>query len=224
MRFVIPTQLFIFAVLWHLVDGLGINCRGSSNCGGQGAVRVVRRLTRSINDIDPSRWYRNGEQIACMGVDSDNGIRFYCAFLQNTGGAPGSKILELAHYIQDHGCKICGSVPYFYPAENDVSRGELTYNSVIKPCSRDDGLCPIPSSPSSAVGTSDICSTFLSTKFCSADTLFSQVFYLLSRCFRLPCYLICGSNVFVDSNVPLSGQYQDVVYVAEYQDFFHQAS
>ena len=34
-------------------------------------------LTRSINDIDLNRWYRDGEQIACMGVDSDNGIRWY---------------------------------------------------------------------------------------------------------------------------------------------------
>jgi hypothetical protein len=156
MRFVTPsTQWLIFAALLNLVAGLGINCRGSYSCVG--ARRVAHRLTHSIGAIDRNRWYRNREQIACVSLEGDESVRWFCAFLQNTGGAPGSKILELAHYIEDHGCRGCGSVPYYFPeGDNNVSRGELTYNSVITPCSLDDGLCLATRNPSVAVRPSSI--------------------------------------------------------------------
>ena len=147
------THFLVLATLLNLVAALGINCRGASSCRG---TRVARRLTRVIETIDRGRWYADGEQIACVSIETDDGSDSFCAFLQNTGGAWGSRILELAHYIVGHGCKGCGSVPYFYPEENDVSRGELTYNYVSKPCSRDDGLCGVDR-PSSAVGAFDMC-------------------------------------------------------------------
>ena len=147
------THLLVLAALLNLVAALGINCRGGSNCRG---TRVGRRLTRAIETIDRGRWYANGEQIACVSIETEDGYDSFCAFLQNTGGAWGSRILELANYIVGHGCKSCGSVPYFYPEENDVSRGELTYNYVSKPCSINDGLCG-EDRPSSAVGAFDMC-------------------------------------------------------------------
>ncbi|CEI60144.1 unnamed protein product [Fusarium venenatum] len=111
-------------------DALGINCRGSSKCSALfGSSSVARDLTNVINNIDENRWYRNGEHIACVGNQAGNGGG-YCAFLQNTGGAPGRNIKGLAHFITDHGCKMCGSVPYFYPADNNVDNGQLTYNFV----------------------------------------------------------------------------------------------
>ncbi|XEV04561.1 hypothetical protein FSHL1_009848 [Fusarium sambucinum] len=111
-------------------DALGINCRGSSKCSQiWGPDNVARDLTNVINKIDGNRWYRNGEHIACVGNQAGNGGG-YCAFLQNTSGAPGRNIKGLAHFIPDHGCKMCGSVPYFYPADNNVDNGQLTYNYV----------------------------------------------------------------------------------------------
>jgi hypothetical protein len=142
--------LFLFA-LFNLASALGINCRGAGGCGS-----AAGPLTRAIETIDQGRWFANGEQIACVtittsGSDGVPASSSTCAFLQNTGGAWGSRILELAHYLRDHGCKGCGSVPYFYPEINDVSRGELTYNHVRRPCSDRDGLCYVTTA-SSAVG------------------------------------------------------------------------
>ncbi|RSL39672.1 hypothetical protein CEP54_016280 [Fusarium duplospermum] len=41
---------------------------------------------------------------------------------------------ELAHYIAEHGCLACGSVPTGFPGSNDVTQGELTFNYVSNPC------------------------------------------------------------------------------------------
>ncbi|WQF87897.1 Putative killer toxin Kp4/SMK, killer toxin, Kp4 [Colletotrichum destructivum] len=117
---------------------LGINCRGSVRCGGNGQPGNIRgdeaaSLAKWINGIDENRWYNNGQQIACTSTN-------ICAFLQNTGGAPGRNIKGLAHFIPEHSCKVCGSVPYFYPGINDVSQGELTFNWVTNTCGK-VGLC-----------------------------------------------------------------------------------
>jgi hypothetical protein len=142
-----PLRFLIFAVLIHHVATLGINCRGSPSCTGR---RVARRMLRSIETIDRGRWFANGEQIACVSVETEDGPVSFCAFLQHTGGAWGSRILELAYFLRDHGCQSCGSVPYYYPGVNDVSSGELTYNFVRKPCSRDDGLCYVTTASAAA--------------------------------------------------------------------------
>ncbi|KAK5999180.1 hypothetical protein PT974_01570 [Cladobotryum mycophilum] len=96
------------------VNGLGINCRGSGQCPFIGSGHA-KQLVGFINGIDPNRWYNNGQPIACEGI--------LCAFLQNTGGAWGRNIKGLAHFITDHGCDNCGSVPYFF-LETTMSRTE----------------------------------------------------------------------------------------------------
>ncbi|KAJ5475959.1 hypothetical protein N7475_001688 [Penicillium sp. IBT 31633x] len=79
--------------------------------------------------------------VNALGNEAGNGGG-YCAFLQGTGGTNGGKIKELAHYIPDHGCKMCGSVPYFYPGDNNVANGQLTFNYVDNPCNlADTALC-----------------------------------------------------------------------------------
>jgi Kp4 len=135
------SQLNIWASLLLAAAGtqaLGINCRGSALCNSSlnGAINGYEAdtLTQWINGIDPNRWYNDGEQIACF-VPSH-----ICAFLQKTDGAWGSNIKGLAHYIPDHGCKSCGSVPYFYPGDNNVDDGMLTYNYATQTCGH--GLCP----------------------------------------------------------------------------------
>jgi len=79
-----------------------------------------------INTIPDNRWFRDGEEIACYsGGFIATGI---CAFLQNTKGSWGYQIKAKAHYITDHGCRVCGSVPMLYPQQNNVKKGELTFN------------------------------------------------------------------------------------------------
>lgn len=118
-----------------IVQGLGINCRGSGYCTFNTNKNEwdAQTLTWFINAIDTGRWYNDGEQIACTPTQ-------ICAFLQKTDGAWGYNIKGLAHLITDHGCKICGSVPYFYPSDNNCDNGMLTYNYVSNPACN-NGLC-----------------------------------------------------------------------------------
>lgn len=118
--------------LLPLTSALGINCRGGSFCG-VGIGEIAWRLVDHINGIDDNRWYNDGQQIAC--------VAHYCAFLQNTQGTWGREIKALAHYIPEHGCRVCGSVPYFFArGDNDVSHGDLTFNNVENNACG-DGLC-----------------------------------------------------------------------------------
>lgn len=112
------------------VAALGINCRGSALCGNKsGAMDELRDLiTDNINGVDPNYWFRNGEQIACS--------RQVCAFLQNTNGAPGQSIRDAIVDLRNHGCKACGSVPFY---NNDVNLGMLTVNYVSHDCGK--GVC-----------------------------------------------------------------------------------
>jgi hypothetical protein len=135
MVFITLIRLFVIVALLKPASALGINCQGSSVCGAADG-NVAQDLTNYINGIDQNRRYANGQQIACIPTRAGG----YCAFLQNTGGALGRDILRIAHYIPEHGCRTCGSVPYFYPSDNDVSHGELTYNYVDHGCGQ--GLCP----------------------------------------------------------------------------------
>jgi hypothetical protein len=189
MHLIAPTRLLVLAALFHIITALGINCRGAC----LPSVSVARPLTTAIEGIDPGRWFANGEQIACAR-DAVSGRNYaYCAFLQNTGGAWGSRILELAHHLQAHGCKGCGSVPYFYPEDNDVSHGELTYNHVIKPCSKRDGLCYVTTA-SSAVGGVNMSMCIVPTPKLSLLTAL-QLCCLSCRSFGSPCWHIGGSEL-----------------------------
>ena len=116
---VLSTQLF------PAVYGTGINCDGSSSCGFAPSG-TTGKLANLLSGVNPSRWYSNGEQIGCSG----NSAAPVCAFLQKSGGASGATIKQQAHYIPDHGCGKCGSVPLNYPQGNNVEDGELTFNFV----------------------------------------------------------------------------------------------
>ncbi|KAF4448966.1 Killer toxin, Kp4 [Fusarium austroafricanum] len=135
--------LFIAFSLVSSTAALGINCRGSANCNTFGNNQIAAQLTHAIDGIDPNRWYNNGQHIACVGTGAPiTGNGAFCAFLQGTGGAPGRNIKGLAHFIPEHGCGACGSVPYFFPSSNDVKDGQLTYNYVSNGCSKDEAkLC-----------------------------------------------------------------------------------
>lgn len=134
MKVQIP--LLITLTLAATSSALGINCRGSFQCIFL-TDSPLDTVVGFIDQIDESRFYQNGEHIACTG--------FICAFLQNSGGAPGSSIKTLAHNLLDHGCHQCGSVPLFFPQDNDVANGQLTINAAEEfkcPASPDDeGLC-----------------------------------------------------------------------------------
>jgi hypothetical protein len=118
-----------------MVQGLGINCRGSNYCidNSEKNQYEAQTLRWFLNAIDSGRWYNNGEHIACTPAN-------ICAFLQNTDGTTGDWIKGLAHFIPDHGCTVCGSVPYYYPSDNNVNDGQLTFNYVSNPACK-NGRC-----------------------------------------------------------------------------------
>ncbi|KAM0335238.1 hypothetical protein ACHAQA_000282 [Verticillium albo-atrum] len=118
-------------------EGLGINCRGSSSCPNVNFMGASGRLKDMINRYPDNFWFNDGQQVACATTDRTPFA--ICAFLQGTGtGANGAKVKQLAQYIVNHGCNICGSVPLFYDrgsGYNDVAKhGQLTFNYVTKPC------------------------------------------------------------------------------------------
>ncbi|MCJ1468107.1 hypothetical protein MMC07_006735 [Pseudocyphellaria aurata] len=113
----------------------GINCRGSGGCYLL-TKDTGDKLLDHISTIDPYRHYYNGEHIAC----THSWLAFIktqmCAFLQKMpNGVSGAEILNVAHWILDHGCLKCGSVPLGFPDDNDENHGMLTFNVVI------DGYC-----------------------------------------------------------------------------------
>ncbi|KAF9773946.1 hypothetical protein IL306_008147, partial [Fusarium sp. DS 682] len=123
------TTLFAAALLALGVSAEGINCHGSSNCGNAGFK--LTDLLRDAQGLDDNRWYQNGEHIVCWENLAHTG---FCAFLQNTGGLPGKDIKRLLQELVNHGCAKCGSVPAFYPSNNDNNaHGILTVNYVYKP-------------------------------------------------------------------------------------------
>jgi hypothetical protein len=141
MQFPIFSTTVAITTLAISTSATGINCAGSGACALAIAGNSARELSNYINNIDDNRYYQNGEHIACATFSSDEGTQGHvCAFLQNSNGAPGHSIRALAHYIPDHGCKECGSVPLFYPGDNNVANGELTFN-VVGSNACGDGLC-----------------------------------------------------------------------------------
>ncbi|KAI9862249.1 MAG: hypothetical protein M1813_004724 [Trichoglossum hirsutum] len=137
MRF-FQTAALVAATAISSVAALGINCGGSGWCSSARA-NVADNLNNLIQGIDPNRWYKNGEWIACTQSDGDfvveaSGSVGFCAFLQNTGGTWGSIIKQLAPEIPKHGCRGCGSVPYYFlQGNNNAKDGELTFNMVTMP-------------------------------------------------------------------------------------------
>jgi hypothetical protein len=120
------TTIITTALLAAGQAAAGINCRGSSQCAGGISGAYLSSLINLASYIDQNRWYKNGEHIVCADR--------LCAFLQNTGGMPGSSIKNLLKELDKHGCNKCGSVPVFFPEDNDEkSHGILTANYVLNP-------------------------------------------------------------------------------------------
>ncbi|TID25370.1 putative MFS-type transporter [Venturia nashicola] len=139
MQFTITTVLAFMAAT-TVVSGLGINCQGSSQCS-QGSGEVSRKLTGYINKLDDGRWVDNGVQIACVREPAAGANSAICAFMQGTGGASAKSLKALAQDLVDHGCNKCGSVPLFFPSDNNPdTHGILTFNYVANGCGK-SGLC-----------------------------------------------------------------------------------
>ncbi|KAF8588173.1 Kp4-domain-containing protein [Ramaria rubella] len=115
----------------------GINCQGSSQCSSSN-IGTLSQMSSLLQGLDRSRFFNNGEHIACI---EKNGAGI-CAFLQNTGGAPATSIPPLIDALINHGCKVCGSVPLFFPQgdNNPADHGVLVVNFVSSTdgC---DGIC-----------------------------------------------------------------------------------
>lgn len=129
-----PKALYILLSPLLLIHpaSAGINCEGSSQCAG--VDPVLPSLVAAASNIDSGRWYENGQHIVCEGTNSLGGG--ICAFLKNTGGAPGSSIKTLLEALEHHGCNNCGSVPLYYPDgdNNDADHGVLTVDFVTNSC------------------------------------------------------------------------------------------
>ncbi|KAJ3490896.1 hypothetical protein NLG97_g5693 [Lecanicillium saksenae] len=129
------TEILVAAALAVGASAEGINCHGSSNCGNAGFK--LSDLRNTMDGIDDNRVYQNGQHIACWENLARTG---FCAFLQNTGGIRGSDVKRLMQELVNHGCSKCGSVPVFFPKDNDInSHGILTVNYVGSP--KCNGIC-----------------------------------------------------------------------------------
>lgn len=113
----------------QISNGLGINCKGSSSCGAvdgtlQAIVDMVCNLPNGPAGFPP------GVRLAQYCDRFAGGI---AAFTQNTKTfvTPG-KACSLLQLLKKHGCGTCGSIPLDYPHSNDVNKGELTVNYVLK--------------------------------------------------------------------------------------------
>ena len=132
------TGILLFLILLcRPAMSLGINCRGSANCGFYHHVMPIM----SALDISEYRTYANGEHIACIAI-SKRDTGGFCAFPQHLKGEQrlgGEDVARLLHDIFTHGCGVCGSVPVGYPASNDPSQGILTVNYVYR--TKCNGIC-----------------------------------------------------------------------------------
>lgn len=138
----------------HITRGLGINCRGSSQCSGlfqtTGTTDLLYYFDQSLwygsdsslpnGPINDQAVYHSGEHIMCAR-NSHLGIGSICLFLQgNTPlvGIPGYVIKNKVADLVAHGCRVCGSVP-IGPDNDPSTLGILTSNYVRdKSC---QGLC-----------------------------------------------------------------------------------
>ncbi|OCL14191.1 killer toxin [Glonium stellatum] len=141
MQFKISHLLALAVFSATTIAAEGINCHGSANCDTAPDAPQLIDLVALIDHIDDNRFYNNGEQIACQNEAFFKGA--VCAFTQKSGGAPGSSIKTLAQELRDHGCSVCGSIPLFFPQDNNVDDGELTVNWVGNSCCPGSNcICP----------------------------------------------------------------------------------
>lgn len=135
MRF--TSFIAVAAAAAQSVAGLGINCHGDMLCGiAYISGGRLEHLTDVFNKLDDKRTYDNGEDVACIEIDSLNFSGSFkstlCAYIQNSkGNVSGATLKGVFKELQDHGCAICGSVPLLYAkGDDDINHGELTINLV----------------------------------------------------------------------------------------------
>jgi len=137
-----------------ITRGLGINCRGSSQCSkifqSVGTTDLIIYFNESLwiggdsnlpnGPIIDKAFYYFGQHIMCAQNGKIN-IGSICLFLQGNipdAGIPGWLIKRKIAELAAHGCKMCGSVP-LGPLNNPAMLGILTSNYVTdKGC---QGLC-----------------------------------------------------------------------------------
>ena len=135
---IVPAAL---AALAGTVAGLGINCRGSSQCPESNGD--MQNLHDDMSRIQGDYLYQNGQRIACH-LDDGTNTGGTCVFVQGTkGGLLGSVVQPLMQALLDHGCSSCGSVPIgFLEGDNNPDDfGILTVNYVADIGSCVDQLC-----------------------------------------------------------------------------------
>jgi hypothetical protein len=131
MRFSATILGAILASSAH-VTALGINCRGSSQCGSMGSANIQGVINNANENNLPDNFvWQNGDHIACV---PSTGAAFgrLCAFSKGiNGGLENWKAKQLLGFIKDNKCGGCGSVPRNFPNDNNVdSAGQLTVNFV----------------------------------------------------------------------------------------------
>ncbi|KAJ5570443.1 uncharacterized protein N7459_009873 [Penicillium hispanicum] len=121
-------------------SALGINCRGSSNCGsvvtpcdgdqGMSALQFMQGMIKGrIDQGHGNDFYSEGKQIACT-LRKPHAVLGggCCLFYQNGASGTLNDVLVRIDNLVDHGCETCGSDPT--QPGNDVGNGELTVNYV----------------------------------------------------------------------------------------------
>ena len=123
----------------------GVNCAGSSICGGlwiqpdsRGSTNLIEQFQIQVLS-NLSAIYTYGVHIACAKTPPLGGV---CLFLQGVGlpdqGVNGSVVYGALGFLKAHGCTKCGSVPL--SGNNDPRElGILTSNYVISEVC--EGLC-----------------------------------------------------------------------------------
>ncbi|KAI1843990.1 hypothetical protein JX265_005828 [Neoarthrinium moseri] len=124
-----PTTLLLTTLsLATSAFGLGINCRGNSNCGG--TLCKLTDILSQVRALPQGNLYNPGQHIACCGDKAlASGL---CAFVQgdfHDGQISAARAGDLLQDLVNHGCGKCGSVP-IGPNNDPNADGILTVNWV----------------------------------------------------------------------------------------------
>lgn len=131
-------------------SGLGVNCRGSTQCLTD-KFKLPSEVSNLVeyffgavhHNIAPTTVYYLEDHIFCVKAI----IGGICLFTQGNvpkEGVTGAAIETALGYLVQHGCKQCGSVPL--SGNNDPSeKGILTINYVFQGVC--DGVCPLSYGP-----------------------------------------------------------------------------
>nr|Q90121.1 RecName: Full=KP4 killer toxin; AltName: Full=Fungal toxin KP4; AltName: Full=Killer protein 4; Flags: Precursor [Ustilago maydis virus P4]AAA75041.1 protoxin [Ustilago maydis virus P4]AAA89185.1 KP4 toxin [Ustilago maydis virus P4] len=124
MQIINVVYSFLFAAaMLPVVHSLGINCRGSSQCGLSGGNLMVRIRDQACGNQGQT-WCPGERRAKVCGTGNS-----ISAYVQSTNNCiSGTEACRHLTNLVNHGCRVCGSDPLY--AGNDVSRGQLTVNYV----------------------------------------------------------------------------------------------